>query len=141
MKTIKSKKWEILGLILLLVSFAWQCFEEQSNSARIEQEIYDFQERFFDVLSMEFDAAKFHNNYDSVLVGIDYDSTWKRILDWDNKRNEESMMAKRARLFFWIRAVLYVFGSIFIIWSKTMELKCNKNNRPVQIDSNSSAVQ
>lgn len=116
----KMYHWfEPIGLVLLLLSFGWQCLDEHTNQMKVESYMYETNEKLLYVWMGIYDEALHSNRYrGKAVVSVNYDSLNEYIKDWGEVKNEMATLDSQANLFFRIRVVLYVIGSIFIILAK-----------------------
>lgn len=122
----KFKKWfEPIGLFLLLLAFGWQCIEERTDQMKVESYFYEINEKMIAIWSGIYDEALHSERYDgNAMVSVNYDSMKDQIKDWGQIQKELSTINGQSSLFFWIRAALYVIGSIFVVLSKFPDNLC-----------------
>ena len=120
---INRKFWEPIGLILLLSAFGWQCLEEHLYQSEVEGYIYDFNDKLLHIWDGIYDEALQSDRYSGhAVVAVNYDVANLAMKDWQQMKEEFSFLDGQLSFCFWIRAVLYVLGSVFIIrakWPKT----------------------
>ena len=81
--------------------------------------MYETNEKLLYVWMGIYDEALHSNRYGGkAVVSVNYDSLNEYIKDWGEVKNEMATLDSQANLFFRIRVVLYVIGSIFIILAK-----------------------
>ncbi len=128
MKTSIRKwiKWfEPAGLILLLVSFGWQCLEEHSAQMKTDAYILEINEKLLFIWDGIYDEAIRSDRYDGkAMVWVNYDSHNQSMKTWEQTQKELSDISKQKELFGSIRMVLFVIGSLLVILSK---IPCLKN--------------
>lgn len=72
-----------------------------------------------------YDEALHSERYDGkAMVAVNYDTINDQIKYWEQIQKELSTINEQSSLFFWIRAVLYGIGSIFVVLSKIPEKQC-----------------
>ena len=129
---IKKKYWEPIGLILLLSAFGWQCLEEHSYRSEVEGYIYEFNDKLLHIWDGIYDEALRSDRYmGHAAVAINYDVANLAMKDWQQMKEDFCSLDSQLSFFFWIRAFLYVLGSIFIIgakWPKTYNDVKEKNS-------------
>lgn len=113
------KKIEALGLIILLISFGWQIIESNSSSLSREVDLYHINQKIdaiWSVLSAEYiqDHSNETNSYKSVNINA-YEKSW---MDWGKMKKDKEYLNNQLRIFMWIRILLYLIGSIMIIYPK-----------------------
>lgn len=116
----KFKQWfEPIGLAFILVAFGWQCIEERTDLMKNESYFYEINEKLIAIWSGIYDEALHSERYDGKsMVAVNYDIINDQIKDWGQIQKELSTINEQSSLFFWIRAVLYGIGSIFVVLSK-----------------------
>lgn len=117
----KIKNLEAIGLLLLLVSFGWHCLESHSEAVITEDYVYQLNEKLNYVLMSEYDEAlKDKERYQgNAVTWVNYDGLSKSITDWKQVQESVGTLKKQKQLFFYIRAGLYVLGSLCVIISKS----------------------
>lgn len=120
------KKWfEPIGLLLVLLAFGWQCVEERTEQMKVESYFYEMNEKMIAIWSGIYDEALHSERYDGkAMVSVNYDSMKDQIKDWGQIQKELSTIKGQSAIFFWIRAALYVIGSIFVVLSKFPDNQC-----------------
>lgn len=121
MKKHKSLfRWlEPLGLALLLISFGWQCLEEHIRQAKYEGYIYEMNEKIIAIWDGIYDEALHSERYHgSTTIAVNYDVLNKSVKYWEEVQEGMETIAHQESLFFYIRILLYVVGSILIISAK-----------------------
>lgn len=110
---------EPLGLVLLLISFGWQCLEEHSYQMKIEGYVYELNEKMLAVLESVYDEAVHSDRYHGkAMVSVNYDALYTQMKDWQQMQEEMATIERQESLFFNLRILLYVIGSILIIRAK-----------------------
>lgn len=119
----KLKKWfEPIGLLMLLLAFGWQCIEERTVQMKVESYFCEMNEKMIAIWSGIYDEALHSERYDGkTMVAVNYDAINDQIKDWEQIQKELSTINEQASLFFWIRAALYILGSVFVVVSKLPE--------------------
>lgn len=125
---IIKTKFEAIGLLFLLISFGWQCFEDNSNEAIFEAHMYDINEKLDEIWFAEYNEDMYTKGFSTFRdnkVPFNYDyyniTNKKTFNDWNSKKNEFSTIEAQ-KDFGWIfRVFLYIVGSIFVIISKFRE--------------------
>ncbi len=115
-----SNLLEAIGLLLLLVSFGWQCLESHSESVIMEGYVYELNEKLNYVLMSEYnEAIKDSERYQgNAMTWMNYDDLSKNVTDWQQVQESMGTLKRQKQMFFYIRACLFVLGSIFVIISK-----------------------
>lgn len=116
---------EAIGLLLLLVSFGWQCLESHSEAVIMESYVYELNEKLNYVLMSEYDEAiKDNERYQgNAMTWMNYDDLSKNITDWKQVQESMDTIKRQKQCFFYLRASLFVLGSLCVIFSK---LRLNK---------------
>ena len=114
------KKWfEPIGLVFLLVAFGWQFFEGISTQTVIEGYFLETNEKLLAIWEGIYDEAIHSERYEGETIGFgDYDSINSSIKGWNQVKEKVSTLEKQENMFFWIRVVLYIIGSCFIVVAK-----------------------
>ena len=116
----KISQWfELVGLVLLLFSFGWQCLEEHTNQKIMEGYVYELNEKIFCVWEGIYDEALHSDRYNgNATVSLNYDALNTQIRDWKQVKSSSSTFNKQENTFFSIRVVLYTLGTLLIIVAK-----------------------
>ena len=116
----KIFRWfEPIGLFLLLAAFGWQCLDEQSQQMKMEGYLYETNEKLVAIWEGVYDEALHSERYNGkATVVVNYDALNNHIKDWNEVKMGMSTLEKQSNLFFLIRVMLYVLGSILIIAAK-----------------------
>ena len=125
---IIKTKFEAIGTLLLLVSFGWQCFEDNSNDAFFEAHMYDINEKLDAIWFAEYnevmDTKGFSTFRDNKLP-FNYDYYYitnkKTFNDWNSKKNEFSTIEAQKDFGWKCRVLLYIVGSILTMIPKFRE--------------------
>lgn len=119
MKRINVKWFEVIGLALLLIAFGWQCWEENATQTMTEGYLYETNEKLIAIWEGVYDGALHSDHYDgNTVVSTNFDAINESFRYWGQVQEEMSTLHKQRNIIFWIRAVLYVLGSIMIIIAK-----------------------
>lgn len=124
MKKVKTRRvffrWlEPIGLMLLLFAFGWQCLEERTAQIKTEDLLYETNEKLIAIWDGVYDEALHSDRYHGeASVWVNYDAHNQMMKDWGQIQKELGVVSKQEALFFWIRVVLFVIGSVLIIVSK-----------------------
>lgn len=125
----RFKQWlEPIGLLLLLFSFGWQCFETYSSEKRVDSYAYELNEKLLAIWTAEYDQALKSDRYiGETKIIVDYDVLNEAVKDW-NKIQEELMTISNQRdIAFYVRFALYVLGSLLICIARLPQSKHLKN--------------
>ena len=115
---------EPLGLILLLFSFGWQCFEEYSNQRINEKYIYEINKKLDVIWSSIYDEALHSERYHGEgLVSTDYDVMNSLVKDWEYIQKDIINLHTQSSNFGEVRVILYIIGSICMILSLLLKEK------------------
>lgn len=118
---------EPIGLSLILISFGWQCFEENSNSSVYENHILNINEKLNAIWTAEYDEIIHTERYQKecqrngrvVLNWFNYESANQSIFkDWKDTKEELNTIESQRNTGWIFKVILYVIGSIFIILPK-----------------------
>ena len=115
-----SNKWiETAGLILLLLSFGWQTFEEDINSLSNDVDTYQVHEKLdkiWSVLTDLYSHSDANTSNTHVLSSFDVElNGWKY---WGDMLKEKERVDFQSKLFGGIRIGLYLIGSFLLIVPK-----------------------
>lgn len=114
-----SHWYEALGLSLLLLAFGWQCFEDHSRQMKVVGYLGETYETTFAIWEGIYDEALHSDRYKGDrMVSVNYESLHNHVKDWNQIKNELETIESQENLFFWIRSVFYVLGSVLVIVSK-----------------------
>lgn len=118
---------EAIGLLLLLISFGWQCFEDNSNEAVYEAHILNINEKLDAIWAAAYDEVVHTDRFQTEclrngnmpLFWFNYlDANVRTFKDWSSIKEELSVIETQ-KDFGWIcRVVLYILGSILIMIPK-----------------------
>ena len=116
----KTNKWfEPIGLLLLLFSFGWQCFEEYSSEKRVESYTYEINEKLMTIWAAEYDEALRSDRYTGEkMISVNYDVIDKNVKDWNTIQEELTVVSKQRNISFYVRVALYILGSLLICITK-----------------------
>ena len=116
----KIIRWlEPIGLALVLSSFGWQCLEEHSRQTRIDGYFSELNSRVNAIWTAVYDEALDSERYKGeTVLSVDYDALNTQFKEWKDANTDYSLVEYQSQLFFRIRVVLYVLGSVLIIVSK-----------------------
>lgn len=119
------KNLEAMGLSLLLFAFGWQCFQETADSVVLEGYIGELNEKLYYIMTSEYDEAiKDNNRYQGTAVSyVNYDSFHEANKDWYQVQESIAVLKEQGKTFYYIRIVLFIVGSCFVIVSKTSLVK------------------
>ena len=110
---------EPIGLMMLLFAFGWQSLEEHSYQIKYEGYIYELNENIMSIWSGVYDEALHSDRYKGeAMVWVNYDILNRSMKDWKQIKEEFQQIDKQASFFFWSRVVLYLLGSLLIIYGK-----------------------
>lgn len=114
------KKWlEPIGLLLLLLAFGWQCFEEFGRQNQFEGYIYEIDQKIEAIWMGVYDEALHSDRYHGdAATYVNYDSLQASSKDWGQIKNSLKDVDRQVEISFGVRAVLYILGSISVILSK-----------------------
>lgn len=117
------KQWfEPIGLAFLLFAFGWQCFEERTDQMKIEGYFCEMNEKLIAIWESVYDEALHSDRYHgNAMVSVNYDSMKGLVKDWGQIKEELSTIDSQASLFFKIRVVIYIIGSVLVLLSKWPE--------------------
>ena len=124
---IVKNNLEPIGLLLLLFSFGWQCFEEHSNNTVYEAHILNLNEKLNAIWDATYDEVvhteRFQNECTrqgkTVSYWLNYEDTNRRTFkDWRDTKEEISVVESQRDFGWSCRLVLYILGSVLIIIPK-----------------------
>lgn len=129
---------EPIGLLLLLFSFGWQCFEEYSTEKRIDSYAYELNEKLMAIWAAEYDEALKSDRYaGETMITVDYDVLNKNVKDWNIIQEELAVISKQRTIAFYIRLALYILGSLLVCITKLPHKKgLNNMNDEIKQDAN-----
>lgn len=132
---------EPIGLLLLLFSFGWQCFEAHSSEKRVDSYAYELNEKLLAIWTAEYDEALKSDRYlGETKVTVDYDVLNKDIKDWNKIQKELMTISNQRNIAFYIRLALYVLGSLLICIAKLPQSKHLKNMNKENIKNADASV-
>lgn len=116
---LSNNKIEGLGLILVLFAFGWQLLENDLANLANDVELYQTHKKIdaiWLVLSDSYTHSPTKNTAAVSMAGYDtLNDSWQ---DWEEmKKEKDSVSAQKIRILM-IRSVIYLLGSILIIYSK-----------------------
>lgn len=119
-KHISLFHWfEPLGLAFLLFSFGWQCLEEHSTQMKNEGYMLEMNEKLIALWEATYDEALHSERYNgNTMVAVNYDALNSSFKYWNQVQEEMLTLEHQESLFFSLRILLYVIGSIMIIYAK-----------------------
>lgn len=113
---------EPLGLAFLLLAFGWQCLEEHTSQSKMEGYLLEMNEKLIAVWDGIYDEALKSDRYiGNTTVSVNYDALNQSVKYWDQMQEEMSTIKYQENLFFHIRIVLYVLGSMLVLIAKLPE--------------------
>lgn len=119
MSSYRAKWLEPIGLLLLLLAFGWQCFEEFGRQNQFEGYIYEIDQKLEAIWMSVYDEALHSERYHGDAVTyVNYDSLHASSKDWGQIKNDLEDVSQQVAISFWVRVVLYILGSISVIASK-----------------------
>ena len=99
--------------------------DEHSNQMRMEGFLYETNEKLVSIWEGVYDEALHSDRYKGeATVYVTYDALHSSFKDWNEVKKGMTTLEAQYNIFFWIRVVLYVLGSIMIIaakWPRTKE--------------------
>lgn len=119
-KFSKTNKWfEPIGLLLLLFSFGWQCFEEHSIQSVHDAYMYELNEKLISIWSAVYSEALETEKYNGgPLVRVNHDVLNNSVKDWNQIKDDLNTIYHQQSTAFIIRLFLYIVGSGLIIITK-----------------------
>ena len=113
---------EPIGLVLLLLAFGWQCWEEQAYQLKVYGLFYEEDQKLEAVWMGIYDEALQSERYHGkASVLVDYDVINRTLRDWGQIRKDFTTLDKQTSFFLWARVVFYVLGSILVVVGKWPE--------------------
>lgn len=110
---------EPIGLAILLIAFGWQCWEEHANEIKHEGYVYELDQKLTSIWSGIYDEALNSERYNGkAMVWVNYDALNQSMKDWNDIQASFKRLNRQTTVFFWIRVVLYVLGSVLVISGK-----------------------
>ena len=118
---------EVIGLLLLLISFGWQCFEDNSNEAVYEAHILNINEKLDAIWAAAYDEVVHTDRFQTEclrngnmpLFWFNYlDANVRTFKDWSSIKEELSVIETQRDFGWTCRVVLYILGSILIMIPK-----------------------
>lgn len=118
------KYLEPIGLAILLVAFGWQCWEEHANQIKYEGYVYELDQKLMRIWSGIYDEALKSERYSGkAMVWVNYDALNQSMKDWNDIQASLKRLNRQTTVFFWVRVVLYVLGSVLVISGKWPDKK------------------
>lgn len=121
------KNLEPIGLLLILISFGWQCFEDNSNSSVYESHILNINEKLNAIWAAEYDEVIHTEEYQReyqregkiALNWFNYEFANNSIFkDWEETKDDLNVIESQRKTGWICKVILYILGSIFIILPK-----------------------
>ncbi len=116
---INNSKIEGIGLILLLLSFGWQAFQQDISDLAKDQQDYQIHEKLdniWNVITDMYTHSSSNTSNASTKVNIEAAlENWKL---YGNILSERTTVEYQAKLFLTIQIILYILGSICLIIPK-----------------------
>lgn len=119
---MKFNKIEGIGLILLLISFGWQLFQDELISTEedsIEYQIHQKLDAIWELNSAIYTHSQINNS--QTLANINYPAlsdSWKY---WDSIKKHRSSLYAQKEIIGNISILFFIIGSILIIVAKFKE--------------------
>ena len=113
--------------MLLLISFGWQCFEDNSNEAVYEAHILNINEKLDAIWAAAYDEVVHTDRFQTEclrngnmpLFWFNYlDANVRTFKDWSSIKEELSVIETQRDFGWTCRVVLYILGSILIMIPK-----------------------
>lgn len=119
-----KRYFEPFGLAILLIAYAWQCWEEHSNQIKIEGYVYELDQKLAYIWSGIYDEALSSERYSgNAMVWVNYDVLNQSMKDWNEIQSSFKHLNRQTTTFFWMRVVLYLLGSVLVILGKWPDKK------------------
>jgi hypothetical protein len=121
-QTRKSLRLEGIGLLLILASFLSQLIETESANMKTEAYYYETQnklDKIWYVVSSEFIASPNYKGETS--FWFNFDSMFKEWKIYDQQTKELTSLNTEIKISGWIRIIIFIIGSLFIVQSKFMK--------------------
>ena len=120
-------RFEAFGLLLLLISFGWQMFEQETTIIIQDTNLYQTHEKLDKIWGVLIDDYS-HKYADKVKTHVSTNfehnvDTWKY---WGEMKKEKESVNKQFEFAWQTRMVLYFLGSLMILLSKFLK----KNTMP-----------
>lgn len=119
-----DKKLEGWGLILILVSFGWQFLEVNLTELSNEVDKYQLHEKVDDlymIIADVYSHSEFNNS--QVRSSVDFETINKNWKYWNGLKNEKESLVGQLKWTFYLKSLLFIIGSIFLIIPKFRPLK------------------
>lgn len=114
-----KNKIEVLGLILLLIAFGWQCWHEYRQETQYKALMYEFNQQLFSIHTLVYnDVLKQDYFAGEERFKIEEGSYAPMNYDWIEIQKRNINLEKESEIAFTFRMVFYILGSVLIILSK-----------------------
>lgn len=125
-------KVEAVGLLLLLFSFGWQIFEQYSYSLEQKTNLYQTHEKLDAIWNLiSDDYSKKYQDEIASYSSTNFEHLLKNWKYWGSMEKEKESVYNQYRFAFKFRAILYILGSLLIIFPKLIsDTKINAVSSP-----------
>ena len=126
--TRTNSKWlEPIGLVLLLGAFIWQTSSFYHSEINRDMQLSKIEEAIDFIVSTECDEAlNDSTRYNGcAIMWKNYDSMLDFVNSYYGDREIRKVHVSRAKLDWWIQLIMYVMGSVCILYSKCYYIKNN----------------
>lgn len=124
-REIRSQVLEIIGLLFLLIAFGAQCVQLNREEARNRSLAYEINQHLYAIHTLVYNDALKQDYYKGESIFKIDEAAYNPLkYDWDKIVETNEKLNKEASISFLISALLYMIGSVLIIFGK-----CDKINR------------
>jgi len=114
-----DKKLEGYGLILILISFAWQFLEINLTDISNEVDKYQQHEKIDDLYMIVADAySNSEFNKSQVRSSSNFESINKNWKYWNNLKFEKKSVMSQLKWTFYFKSLIFIIGSVLLIIPK-----------------------
>jgi hypothetical protein len=117
---------EAFGLVLILISFGWQTFENHANSIIKNSDLYDIHEKLDKTWGIIADQYS-KDNETTTTVYSNYENSVKTWKYWNELKRHKKSVEGQAQISSEIRGFLYIIGSVLILIPKFQDKKTIPN--------------
>ena len=117
-----AKKFEIIGLSLLLVAFGWECFSQTLSDNKVESLLTELHHKIDMLWECEYaEFTQSPQNTTTSIALVDMNMTNRQWKSYEQIREDFSMSDEQEDFGQMARIVMYISGSICVILAKGLK--------------------
>ncbi|MFA5906989.1 MAG: hypothetical protein WC836_23885 [Desulfobacula sp.] len=116
---LSNNKIEGIGLILVLFAFGWQLLENDLANLANDVDLYQTHKKIDAIWFVLSDSYTHSPTKNTAAVSIaEYDTLNNSWQGWEDMKKEKNSVSSKKIIILMVRSVIYLLGSILIIYSK-----------------------